>query len=629
MRALGLIQILFYLSIAVGSSKPILSDRARSMRSTDSGFTTLDLMTKKDLKGVQEKLAAVSSLIKLEQNPQKKATLQLARGKLFLRLALYTSIVSQTPGENKDKAKQYITQAIEDLEKAIEGLSDERKSEAYYLAGLGNREIGLLSKAEQMFTQALVISPNASFVTTVHMFLAERYFEAGDFQSALVNYGKVKNIDNVEKVALAKYKSAWCYVNLQKLSDAELLLVDLLNSDLGSSDGGLIAEASAADLAYLAGHLRTATEMIDLAKNWFKTDKVLRHKFHRDVFQIYINSSQVEKAKELFPKILLEMKGLDQKVGFVISSLEQSSKDVKKQLGELWLRTITTEIKTLDKDAWQSLERKHLPAILREIEGLAKLQTGQIHMSDLFLLKLDFSRDDSERFEVYKAWLEACELAKDRKCIFDILNRVAQSTSSKEQQKYFLLKKIIVLDEIKTISAVNARLYEKALVAFAKEYTSAPEWKPLTEKLIDMLVQQKRFTLAHQWINAIHAQSPDKENYYRLSLSNFLIGKYDEVANMDNKWSDQRVVELQKKAWETKDMQKKLRTRVVAHLENGQFAEVRKLRHFDTKKQMQKWFLIAELDEWTDYDEGARCTNTLAIYISFVPNQPRSCTKVS
>lgn len=507
-----------------------------------SGKTTKELISMS--KGFQ-------TLIKAEKNPEKKAKLQMAEAGTYLALARQYRAKTNLSKTEKKNERDASARVIASLSPLVNNAAESKtnRSRAAYLLGLAFLNQNRENEAVRSFKLAIELDPNASYTQALSLFLAEQAFDQDRYQESLDLFKTYFKSYNDSQRALAIYKMAWCYINLDNLPMAEksFLLI------AGKEAAGPFGFDGLKDLAYVMTLHRSESEIIEFTKENFKDDKAKQSEFLVQVYSNFQAQSSTKRKPEILAELTRTEKDPVKRLRILIATLKGSQREFAAVVPYQEFQHIREEI---EKTGWKTglagwdemaaeLEQELFQLIRANADSLngklkpeGGLDPGVIsdHLVQALFFHISYYPKSRERENSYLMWMKICDQQKKFKCSFDVSNRIIEDSKvSAELRKTAQMSRLRALDNLIAENPSLKPQLKQSLEQFLKDRKPDADWYLAAKRLGAILSEEKKFSQSIPWLEKIHQKEKSSESNYRLQLARFQMDDFAAVAESDFK----------------------------------------------------------------------------------------------
>jgi TolA-binding protein len=534
-------------------------DKIKKSTKLDEGGLRQQLPSAEKL---ETQITSLESLLKLEKGHAKLSKFRANLAVLYFQRAQVKRLESKdtTPEEKKDldNVISTTTKNITD-KKADKNYLDM----SYYLRSLAYVEIDKRDKAAADLVKMISKFPDSKFAPGASLFVAEYEFEKEKYKEALKYYKlKLSSLPKDQQI-LARYKMAWCRVNLMDFDGARNDFLNIVNNDSQSE----FADDSIKDLAFLVVMNATEKEIVEYGDQWFQKNIEAHKTYLNTALQNINHSKTITKTDLLLNKIL---------------TLE---KDPNKRL-QTWLYEVRNRrrnyaslrhaeiIERMFEDIGVSFNSQKLPAEFGpEIE--AELNSIIRSFVDTFnggtkniekLTKDDMSRhlfkffnyhyrtfpESKVKNALFELWLGFCEELNDSSCVQKLSKLMMNKDFSDDSKYKAAVSNLVAVEQLyQKDKEKNEAEYISSLKNFLDKYPTKPEWTEAAAKYAAFQMQNDKHNEAIPYLEKVYASKKDGESYKRMVTVYYLSGQYDKVLNSKAPATvakDKEVLDLQRES---------------------------------------------------------------------------------
>lgn len=514
-------------------------------------------LTDKSTQEMISMLKGFQTLISDEKNPEKKAKLLLSEAGTHLALARQYRAkgkrLTSTEKRNEQDASRRVVARMSSLT-PDEKLPATIRSRAAYYAGLALLNMNLESEAQRHFRQSIEIDPSATHSQALSLFLAEQAFEQDRYQDSLEIFKTHFKKYNESQKALAIYKMAWCYLNLNNLPQAEKNFLSIAGKDAA----GPFGYDALKDLAYVVTLQRNESDIVQFAREHFKDDKSKQSEFLMLVYSNFQAQSGTKRKPELLAELGRIEKDPVKRIRILINTLKGTQREYAANEAYQEFATLRDET---EKTGWKSglngwedmaieleqelfhLIKAHVDTLSGKIKTQDNLESSLVadRLTQILAFHISYYPKSREREGSYLLWMKACEEQKKYRCAFDAANRALEDAKSTASlRRIAQLSRLRALDNLLSENPSLKPQLRQSLEQYLSERKPDADWLAIAKRLSSILNDDKKFSESIPWLEKIHHKEQSTESFYRLQFARFQAEDFAAVARANFKLGTDR-----------------------------------------------------------------------------------------
>lgn len=486
-------------------------------------------------------------LLKNEEPGPKRDHLLLANSSAELALARNYRLRPKPTDADKANEKKFLDASYKDAYEILKSptANEDSKSRGMYYAGLALIDLGRGKEAEDLFTDAIRMKPTAEYAPAMALYLGESKFDQEKYQDAIKQYAQFFKRFNKGQKALAIYKTAWCYVNLQKPDFAEKNFLLLA----GKKWAGAFASDSIADLAFVLAEHRSEQDILQYTATIFQKQPDLRTDVLTAVYKYYQSSSGTHEHPAMFNELMRIEKDPAKRLLLVISNLKgvqrnYAAMEPYRQFLDLKKRMQNDHI-TPGSDVMKKVSSELEPLIEQMVRSFADTFSGKtkspekIERADISKILMDllwfhttYFPNSEDRAASYETWMDVCRELKDYACSYQVSRYVLKEKSLEKLHAHARLEWLAALDGLKDTKPSYRAEYLQGLKKFYQEMPNDPQWLPLTKRLTVLMNEDKDFKDSIPILKQIDDREKTSESRYRLLWALFESQQFEDVTSL-------------------------------------------------------------------------------------------------
>jgi hypothetical protein len=512
-------------------------------------------------------------ILSKEKKIEKIISLEFNRIVCFMQLARISRIKSGGKILVKDE-ELYLKKSLSIIEEIFNKSKSEKfLSEIYNFQGIIFLDLGLKEKSRQSFEKAVDLNPNAQFVPSIGIYLADLLYDEGQLEKALEAYKRFYSKMSQQEKDLVNYKVAWIYLNQSKIDQA----VDLFLNIVKKSNSPSVVQDSITSLAVaLSERFDQEYILAQLENTQIPPDRSL--KVLKGIYESFLRLPQKDRSK-IWEKILNGEHENEEIVKFLSTELEviQFGDNIAKEV--FVLRKISKYF-TINQKKIKSFNVSQLASLSGELERLISkaLEIYQKEKKDNWYMVLNLTLDTYLKNNVFQRQLEVMSLQ------LDLL------TERKDDKKLMILCKEILDNPVYLSLVSKAKLL--ILLNYEKKYTENPkenrdkffnlakiylknlqadQWGSVASKFSEYLINESMFSDAEEVILNLYKVSPKDDYLLKLITIKFEQKKCTDVLSLlsEKKELSQKLVDYKRECHLIKAQEAKINNSSIDNYEKS------------------------------------------------------------
>lgn len=479
----------------------------------------------------------VSQRIEILMN-EAKLLISLAQARMDKKASPAPNLFEPRPMEHAEKI---LTEFIEVRDPVLRP-TDAQFAQAYRLRGMTFFYRDDYSSALKDFEASIKLDTASSDSLWTAFMAAEEHFEQSNFLRASELYQLVASraAKGARSRELARYKLAWCWINLSKFSEAEAIFSDLAS---GTGDEALALDA-ARDLAFVITRVRNEKQILAMYDQRFANSKVRGLAFLKKALATMESQGKLASNSPLRERVLQLEGDATAKVTIQLDSIQSVAREYAslEHVGRvLEVMAIAENIAPEKREPLEVASERVIRIFTETYAGRIKspeaidkaLIAGSLQK--LFSEHLRVFPATRKKDKLYAVWFDVCESEKDGACLYRISEAVLNDLEFKKPdlkplRRRALDLRLVGLDILNSSTETGEYLsrFKDAL----KERLMDPEARDRAlagAKLSQLFINEKRFEDAAAILNAVLKIEPSQEYWYRLKWSQLQGSDYKRV----------------------------------------------------------------------------------------------------
>lgn len=513
---------------------------------------------------ITETLRGINLLVSKSNGQQELPKLLLNRAMTSFSLAR-RKLLDSKKLKMDETENRLLKIALSDCAKVLKapGIGENMLARAHYIRGLIFIYSDNPAGASGEFIKSLEIDPASENAGWMGLNIAEQYFEDGQYKTALNYYSKFLKRIEADSVDLARYKMAWCYINLGQQDNAVKVLLSIVARNV--SEG--FVKDSLKDVAFLLSTSSSEARILEIS------DKKLTRKADKVEFlSAVMRQLELQNVVRLQSKVLTRLLQLEEdplkKLQYLLAGMRTSRKGyasldhynsfvkIREFLAVEKLESnqeIEAARSSLDQEA-QFLMKSFLETFsgkIRSPEALPKAKVAQ-GLKNLFGFYERYFKQSKLYNSILSLWINVCYEMEDWKCVDLAADKIQNIPALNEQHKRVAVDQLLALEQIHKDDkdSLDSRVEEK-FRDFLKVYPQATQWVSIATRFADLYMKVKDYDKSIDVLDQIFEHERNGESLYQLMRVRFDLKKYKNILSdtrAPSKQEDARVADLKRES---------------------------------------------------------------------------------
>lgn len=542
-----LISLLTSNHVAKGQSKEKISTPKRVKkvkRYGDSFFSTTIENKPRTEKELNLILSGLNALLPVERSAAKKNEMLISKSITLLSLGKHYYLNDKLPNA-KQKKEKYLKLSMQAAGEASNSTLATQilKAKAFHVYGMAALYVDNEAKAVEYFEQSIKADPKSKLSPRLSVFIGEYYFDQEKYEAALPYYSQFFNSLTHEEMALALYKSAWCYFNLKQYENSEKSFIKIA----GKKWAGDYGKDAIRDLAQVVTSYKIESEILQFGVAFFNNAQpetliefytncymiMLRQSGNKELASIYNEIQRLEKRPE--KRVLLAIKKLS------VHQKGYAASQVFKDIIEIDSIIIGANLKPdmeLFKFFASDLEVELLRSISSYVDTISKKVKTPENYTDIDIANklqrllwyhVAWFPNSPKINQTYMLALDNCLFLKDSECSLKMSRIILRQENLKSVWPRARVEVVLALERLSLKDTKYKQEFEKELKIFADTQTKEKEWLPFTKKLTAIYITDKKYIEVEPYLIQILNKENNSENLYRKIFCQYNLKKNIEV----------------------------------------------------------------------------------------------------
>lgn len=446
-------------------------------------------------------------------------SIELNRTVCYLQLARINRI--KAGGKKLDSVEEnYLRRASSTLEKLLkyENLNNEVKSQLKYFQGIALLDLSMKEISRKAFEDAIDLNPNATYVPSLSLYLADLLYDENDLDKAKVAYRRFYERLAVDEKNLADYKIAWINLNQSKIDDALDIFIKLIQESKSSS----IIQDSSLSLAVAWADKYQEDEILQKISE-LKTSEEKKIKILQSIYDTFLKAPNRTHRKiwERILKFEIKEEGITKLLSNEMEMLkfkEQADSDHE------FLKVLFNYINS-NFESIKSYQKINLKALGQDLENLisklTNLYQGQKNSKSLeslissLELYLRFNEFDHQ-VEIASVYIDLLNENKANEKLITFCYEVIKNPKLKSLKNK---AKLIILFDLERKYLENPAQNQTKFFNLVRVYledAKAEQWQAVAIKFYGYLIKAKNYDEAEAYMGLINKVFPSEDSFVKL-----------------------------------------------------------------------------------------------------------------
>jgi|GEM_PF-2336822 len=522
-------------------------------KATPAHATSKKAIVDSSLKGgeisEEESKELVESMSLLLKNPpagSQEVRLRLGRAQALMTLAR-ASLLRSKSSKLSASDENRLAMARSDVAKALKNpsLSAPDRAQAWYLAGLSYVYSDSPAKALPYLEKAYSSYPKGHDAREwIGIYLAEELFERGDFARSIPYYAEASAPRSPYR-NLARYKTAWCLLNLKRVPEAERVFTELAKDPASEAFG----RDSLKDLAFISARFRNDTEALELVKR-LGLQGDARTEFLRRVQDQREAQNDMDPSAPVFRSLLAAEKDPARRIKLWLSvvrgtyrqyadsrhfdALEHVYEEVRKAGWKPGTPTFNELADPIDQET-----QRLLRSFVETYADRTRTPDAKYARKDALAVPLGRAFQYYEHYfpasprlpAILELHADVCQSEKDWPCVKETSRRLlALPDSAQGPRASAEIRGIEACDRLKAYEKSGTDEFCRGILeSFVTSQEKAPEWPVAAAKLAELRVSEGKAGEANALFESLWKRDPKPAVFQRIQRLRFDAGQLDEL----------------------------------------------------------------------------------------------------
>ncbi|HCM40298.1 MAG: hypothetical protein A2Z97_13060 [Bdellovibrionales bacterium GWB1_52_6] len=443
--------------------------------------------------------------------------------------------------------KSFLDSAVRDIKYVLgsKGLSRELETKATNILSVAYFYMDRMDLARPLFLKLLAQNPKSDSAGWMAMAIADDHFESGRYAEALQYYIRFEGIMVKEAAEFAKYRQAWCLVNMNRIGEAEKVFSDLIRS---GSRSGVVIDCMR-DLAFLLVHGTDLERPLGVARSLFQNpadelqflgylrsgvESQNQPVAHRRVVNrmLELENDNAKKIESLIADLRANQKKVASKYhhqAFVVvrNALKQAGIGPGDRAFENLSATLEGEI--------QNLMRVYIECFADRVKSpeFNDRKTTAKPLVEQFEFFNEYFPESQARPQAVRVWLDLCMETRDWVCADRVVTIILDDSKQLlVHRDAAQLARIMLNEELLKVTPeakpeLTPRYMEALRAATLNKKISG--WGRIAKRYAELLLKTKNFGDAMPMLQEIYLREKSPASFYALQLGRLQSGAPDLV----------------------------------------------------------------------------------------------------
>jgi hypothetical protein len=423
-------------------------------------------------------------------------------------------------------------------------LSPTQRGVVFRLRGTAAYALSDYAAALKDFERALENDPSSSESGWTAFMAAEEYFEISQFSRSaeLYQLAQSRSQPGSRTWELSRYKLAWCWVNLEKISDAERTFLEMIRN----SKDELLAQDSARDLAFVLARVRNEKQLLEIYEQKLSKTGARGLAFLRKALATLERQGQLGVRSGLRDRVLELTADPAARVAVLLDSVQGVSREYASKAHAQRTLEVLKVVEALQKT--EPLSSEILEPLEAASERVCKVfsetyagrtktpenftRSELAHqLQALFQEHLRVFAASTKKAKLQEFWLEVCELENDTRCLMALSEQMIRDDQYPEDQLQAVRQRakdaqLVALERLQSANGGSYRVqYKKALTERLAD-PHAQRGAVAGAKLAQLQVEEKDYAGAVQTLGQVLKREPSHLYWYSYKWAQLQAGDF-------------------------------------------------------------------------------------------------------
>lgn len=454
-----------------------------------------------------------------ETKPENVFAIELNRTVCYLQLARINRIKSG--GKKLDSVEEnYLRRATSTIEKLLkyENLNNEVKAQLKYFQGIALLDLSMKEISRNSFEIAVDLNPNASYVPSLSLYLADLLYDENELEKAKLAYRRFYDRLSPDEKNLADYKTAWINLNQSKIDEALEIFIKLIQESKSSS----IVQDSSLSLAVAWSDKYQEDEILQKISE-LKASEEKKIKILQSIYDNFLKSPN-RTHRKIWERILkFEIK--EEGITKLLSNEMELLSFKEKVTTDLEFLNVLIKYIEDNFEAIKKYQKINLKALGQDLENLisklTNLYQGKkepnnyaalIKSLELYLKFNDFDH----QVEIASVYIDLLNENKENEKLVSFCYEVIKNPKLKSLKSK---AKLLILIDLENKYLANPGQYQTKFFNLVRVYledAKAEQWQTVATKFYSYLIKSKSYEEAEGYISLINKVFPSEESFVKL-----------------------------------------------------------------------------------------------------------------
>ncbi len=486
---------------------------------------------------LRRKIEAFGSLLKVENDPQKRSSIRLARASLYLNLARKIRAAKRTTKLSAEELQALNSASLESSALIKFSKNNKDLSFAYYIRAMSEVDLDKIKEAVSDFQMSIKYDSQNERTAIVAIYLGEYYFEQEDYSNALKYYSNYAKSMNPKQQDLVFYKAAWCYVGQKSWIQAQQYFGRIITK----SGKSAFSKDSLRDLAFVYTQANSEKEIIDkgldlaahnqdpellFLTSAFSTLQRETKKKGLEIFKVLLEKTQDPVKRVELRLTLMRSLKTDDLSAVYLQAFIDLQKEIIAQY-KVWPKIQEKLGKELQIESEQALSVTIEAYSSKEKANKASKSAVDVNATLKYLLKnyLAFYPQSTMNGKVVELLMDFCQNTNDEQCVRDVTSDILKNEKYKSLQER---ANLLIIDSIGK-SPKSETEYQEALTQFIAKFPKSSKLPEAKKRLLNYFIKQKKWAEALPLAKDLVTENPSADDFFQLQWLRFQIGNFKEI----------------------------------------------------------------------------------------------------